>query len=304
MSSEPRGTGSPRAKLWTNIAWGVSVTDRPRLGPGRKLSDDQCRTVLDALHIITGAVLFEFAREPRDIRDTILRNLVARAYRLVAAVFTLWGIEDYQDCWILHRCLLERWFHLVSLDQTDSFETFEAWSFLEQYKAVHRVASDSSVDTSRGDLFVPPTPSQKRRASQLFKSPPEWRRPTVEDVAKGADMRFLYTYGYSHASARVHPMADDGLQDFHIVTGLEPAPTFPDQSAVLTNTLLVDTMILQDAMNASTMSWIALVYDTLSDVREYLGSGQADFSRRLVDLAGAARQGTALSGSAPAAEGA
>jgi hypothetical protein len=276
----------------------VSVTDGLSLGPGRKLTDDEYRELLEALHTVTGAVLFEFAREPRDVRDAILRNLVARAYRLVTAIFALWEVEDYQDCWILHRCLLERWFHLVNLIDTNTFETFEAWSFLEQYKAVHGVASDSSVDTSRTDLFVPPTQSQKRRAAELLKNPPDWRRPRPEDVAKSADMRFLYKYGYDHASARVHPMADDGLQDFHIITGLEPAPTFPDQSAVLTNTLLVDTMIIQDVMNASTMSWMALVYNSLSEVRECLGSGGVDYSSRIAQLGTMVATGAALSESA------
>lgn len=271
------------------------MTDGLSLTPGRKLSEEQYRSALEALHVVTGAVLFEFAREPREVRDTILRNLVARAYRLMTAIFALWRVDDFQDCWILHRSLLERWFHLVNLDETDSFETFEAWSFLEQYKAVHRVTSDANVDTSSSDLFVPLTPPQKRRVTELLKSPPDWRRPRPEDVAKNADMRFLYKYGYDHASARVHPMADDGLQDFHIITGLEPAPTFPDQSAVLTNTLLVDTMIIQDAMNASTMSWMSLVYNTLTDVRASLGSDDVDFSERVAQLVAAYRQGTALS---------
>lgn len=267
----------------------------PQLGPGLKLSDEQYRGVLDALHIIAGIVLFEFAREQRGRRDTILRNLVARADRLAAGVFALWDMEDYQDCWILHRCLMERYFHLVNLQETNGFEAFEAWSFLEQYKAVNRVRSDPSVDSSQLEVVIPPTSQQKQRATELFKNPPEWRRPYAEDVAKQLNMRFLYTYGYDHASAHVHPMADDGMQDFHIITGFEPAQAFPDQSTVLTNTLLLDTLLLQDALNASTLSWMALVYNTLNDLREYLGSGETDYLSRLRNLAGAFRQGTALS---------
>lgn len=267
----------------------------PQLGSCRRLSNEQYRSVLDALHTITGVVLFEFARESRNTRDTILRNLVARADRLAAAVFALWDMEDYQDCWILHRCLLERFFHLVDLQETNGFEAFEAWSFLEQFKAVNRVLSDPSVDSAGIEGVVPPTSKQKQRVTELFKNPPQWRRPRAEDVAGRLGMRFLYAYGYNHASAHVHPMADDGMQDFHTITGLEPAPAYPDQTTVLSNTLLVNSLVLQGALNASTMSWMALVYNTVNDVREYLGSGESDYVSRLMDLSGAFRQGTALS---------
>lgn len=187
---------------------------------------------------------------------------------------------------------------MANLQATDSFEAFEAWSFLEQVKAEGRVLGDSTVDTTRGDLFVPLTPEQKARAKSLFRDPPTWRRPKAEDVAKELGMRFLYTYGYSHASAWVHPMADDGDQDFHRITGLGPAPPMPDQSTVLANTLLVDSLILQDAMNASTMSWMALVFNVITDIREFMASADTSFIARLSQLSEAFRQGLPLSHSA------
>lgn len=92
-------------------------------------------------------------------------------------------------------------------------------------------------------------------------------------------------------------MADDGLQDFHLLTGAEPAPRFPDQSAVLGNTLLVSTMLLQDAMNASSMRWMALVFNALNDIREYLATGQYDMAERMTTLATAFRQNLVLTDS-------
>jgi hypothetical protein len=264
----------------------------------------QYRGVLDALHVIARIVLLEFAHEPRNTRDTIVRDSVARTDMLAEGVFALWELEDYQDCWILHRCLLDRLFHLVNLQETDGFEAFEAWSFLEQYKAVNRVLSDPAIDSARLEVVIPPTAEQKHRARELRKHPPRWKRPRAEDVAKQLDMRFLYIYGYDHASAHVHPMGDDGLQDFHTITKLEPAPLFPDQSVVLSNTLLVATMVVQEALNASTMSWMALVFNALSDVREYLGSGETDYESRVATLAAAFQQQTSLSESAAPASGA
>lgn len=271
------------------------MTEAPQLGPGRKLADDERRSALDALHLATGVVLFEFMREPRGIRDNILRNYVARAEKLTQAVFVLWALDDFQGCGILFRCLLERYLLIRHLWDTGAFEDFEEWSFFEQFKAVQRVRGDSAVDTSRSDLFVPPTDQQRERAAALFKNPPKWRRPKAEDVAKALDLGFLYTYGYLHASAQVHPMADDGLQDFHLLTGAEPAPDFPDQSAVLGNSLLVNTMLLQDAMNASSMRWMALVFNSLADIREFLATSQHDMTERMSTLAAAFHQNMVLS---------
>lgn len=269
------------------------------LGSRRELSDDDCELIRAALKLISSAVLFEFAREPRGIREGILGNLVARAQRVLDGVFALWALRDYQDCLVLFRCLLERYFLLVDLWENDSFELFEEWSFLEQFKAVQRVLGDESVDTGREDLFVPPTPEQKRRATQLFRHPPQWRRPKAEDVAKRQGLWFLYTYGYDQASAHVHPMASDGMEDFYLLTGLIPAPAFPDQSSVLRNTLLLDTMIVQDAMNASRMRWMQVVWDALDDVRKFMADDEKDLTAQVATLNAAFRQDLVLSQTDP-----
>ena len=141
------------------------MTNGLQLGPGRKPSDDEYRAILDALHLVTAVVLFEFMREPREIRDNILRDYVARAEKLTQAVFVLWALDDFQDCWILFRCLLERYFLIRHLWDTDGFEDFEEWSFFEEFKAVQRVRGDNAVDTGRSDLFVPPTDKQRKRAA-------------------------------------------------------------------------------------------------------------------------------------------
>lgn len=79
----------------------------------------------------------------------IIRNFLARADTTARAVFKLWEIHDFQDCWVLHRCLLDRLFYLRFLTRTDSFSNFEEWSFHEQYKAVNRVRSDQAVEGAR-----------------------------------------------------------------------------------------------------------------------------------------------------------
>ena len=64
-------------------------------------------------------VLFAMAQFPATTRDTIIRNFIARALVMLRGVFQLWEIEDYQDCWVLHRCMLDRLFHLNDLIVND-----------------------------------------------------------------------------------------------------------------------------------------------------------------------------------------
>ena len=129
----------------------------------------------------------------------------------------------------LHRCLLDRLFHLSYLREKNEFELFEAWSFLEQYESLNRVRSDPEFGRNLDGVGFSVTTEQKERARTLSRDRPIWRRPKAEDVAKRLDMRFLYSYGYDYASRHIHPMANDGMQDFFTITKLKPAPDFPDQ---------------------------------------------------------------------------
>jgi len=58
-----------------------------------------------------------------------------------------------------------------------------------------------------------------------------------------------------------------------------------EQRSVLSNTLLVGTMVVQAGLNASTLSWRALVYDFLDDLRRLLGTGADDYKRSFIKLA-------------------
>jgi Family of unknown function (DUF5677) len=249
---------------------------------------------LSALHAISGLLLFEFARENINNKDTIIRNFIARADMMTRAVFSLWDLQAYQDCWIIHRCLIDRLFHLWQLQQGDEFEVFEAWSFLEQFKAMNRVRSDAEFSGALNSKFFNITPEQKERASLLQKHPPIWRRPKAEVAAKGLDMGFLYHFGYDFASSHIHPMANDGQQDFYTITKLEPVPDFPEHRVVLSNSLLINTMLIQQGLNSSTFSWRPLVYDFLHDIRHMLGTGSEDYKISFLKLGKMIEQGIRL----------
>lgn len=107
-------------------------------------------------------------------------------------------------------------------------------------------------------------------------------------------MRFLYRFGYDFASMHVHPMANDGEQDFYTTTKLEPAPDFPDQRAILSNTLLVASIVVQHGLNASILAWRAVVCDFLDDFKRFLDTGADDYKVSFLKLQSMIEQDTPL----------
>jgi hypothetical protein len=175
---------------------------------------------------------------------------------------------------------------LAELNEQNQFEVFEAWSFVQQYNAQNRVRSDPEFREAAKSAVFTPTAEQRERYRELTKSPPVWQRPKAEEVAKRMNLQFLYKFGYDPGSRHVHPMANDGQQDFYTITKLEPEPNFPDQRSALSNTILFGAMIVQEGLNASDFRWRALVYDFLSHLLQHLQTGARDYQLSFVKLAG------------------
>lgn len=196
------------------------------------LSIEQYGEAAEALHVLSGILLFEFAHhnETEAIRDQIVRNFIARADTMVRGIFRLWESEDYGDCWILHRGLLDRLFHLHDLNQKDQFDLFDDWSFKMLYEAANRLRGDPAAKGNLKGIAEDLTPERKARYQRLVKNPPVWYRPKAEDAAKDMGLTFLYRYGYDYASRHVHPMANDGQEDFYNITRLEPRPDFAESA--------------------------------------------------------------------------
>lgn len=239
-----------------------------------RLTFDQYCEAAEALHVVAGMLLLEFARHAdTDVqRDQIARNFIARADTMVRSIVTLWEMDDHADCWILHRALLDRLFHLYDLNQKNQFEVFDDWSFKTLYEAAGRLRSDPAMKGNLEGLVEALTPDLNARYQKLVKAAPGWRRPKAEHVAKAMGLTMLYRYGYDYSSRHVHPMANDGQVDFFKITGLQPQPNFGEEASivVLSNSVLVASLILQEALNASLLAWRAVVYDAVEGVRKFL----------------------------------
>jgi len=243
------------------------------------------RHAADALYAVSGMILFSFARNDCDTKNIIIRNFVARSAITLKSVFALWDIFDFQDAWVIHRALIDRMFHLHSIGVNDEFSAFDDWSFFEQYKAQNRVKSDDLFNHQAVGWVYELSQEQKKRIKELEKNRPAWRRPKAEAVAKDMGMEFLYKYGYDYASTHVHPMANDGQQDFYTITKLEPSPKFPSHITVVSNTVLTSSMILQDALNHSSFKWRRILWDFLDEIRRLLDNGDTSYQLSFLKLA-------------------
>jgi len=253
--------------------------------PKQYLAYNEYLNTADSLYAVSGMILFSFAKYKCDTKNVIIRNFIARAAMMLKAIFRLWEISDYQDAWIIHRTLLDRLFHLQDLGEKDEFHEFDDWSFFEQYKAQNKVKSDHKFKHEAVGWVYDLTEEQKLRIKSLSENPPKWKRPKAESVAKSMDLDFLYKYGYDFASTHVHPMANDGQQDFFTITKLEPAPRFPDRRSVLSNSILASSLFLQQALNLSSFKWRRILWDYLEQIRYFLDKGNDSYKVTFLKLA-------------------
>ena len=197
------------------------------------LANEDYSELVKEAEIYTKSLLFAFVKNSTSIRDTIIRNFIARGMTTLLSIEELWKDEHYQDCWILNRALLDRFFHLVELDKENSFGTFDEWSFVKQYEARNKALSDPELkgrlDLSEWKI----TDVQKERYRSLKTKNVHWSRPRSEDVARGAELEFLYKYGYDYGSTHVHPMSNDGQEDFLRLTGIQEEGFVPSDRKII-----------------------------------------------------------------------
>lgn len=231
---------------------------------------------IETFRVYSGVVLLSFAKHGRGLRDTVARNFIARGMSCTQSIYAVWKAGSEQDAWILHRSLLDRLLHLHHLSETDGFSDFEEHSFLSMYEARHQLLSDPDMSGKAPPSLKQLQQKGRPRYDAILQKQSHWRRPKAEDVAKRMNLGFLYRFGYDYASMHVHPMADDGEADFTTLISSQQAMTVPD-ATVVKNSILVQSMLVQEAFNVSSLRWRVIAYDFLAQLRVFLGTGDSQF---------------------------
>jgi hypothetical protein len=244
---------------------------------------EEYRELIRTLHAFTAIVLFGLLDDSAELRDQIIRTFIARGMTLVESIEALWNMQHFQDCYALYRCLLDRLFHLHVLDRDDSFEHFDNWCFLKQFDSANYARSHQGFK-GRSDIHVFSAAEKARRKALIRKGVPAWCRPDPCETSKDMGLVELYHLGYAHASQHVHPMANDGQEDFERMTMLRTEPRF-DQRSVLSNSILIQLLLTRNGLTSSTFEWRRLIGTFLDECLAFLREGTKDYEVTFVKIA-------------------
>lgn len=216
--------------------------------------------------------LFSLQPFANSIRRMIILSFISRALVTLRGVTALWGAQDYHDCRVLTRCLIERALWLRALDDDNSFDAFEEWSFVKQFEANHVALSDPAVNYRIPKEAFKPSVSDRQRYEKLRKRT-LWKEPRPEAVAKAADLVVLYKHGYDRASSFVHPRANEGEADFLRLTGLGVAASGPENTMPLHNAAHATWVVLHYGMKFSGLGWRVFITDFMENLFAFLETG-------------------------------
>ena len=227
----------------------------------------------------TAEALIDFAaKASASPKNLIIANFSAGAIQRLDSIIRLWEAGHHDDCWILHRALVDRYVHLKSLVDNDDFEEFERWSFQRQHSNTEVALSLPTTRAKFPAEFLKKAREARRARQAIIDSDTSsnWNRPNAQDVLKGHNLSEVYVVGYNFASTRVHPMADDGQQAFIGLTTQAVAPT-GDSILVLHNSFAIALLIVQEWLQSSDFQWRRFVETFYTQILEFLESGSNNY---------------------------
>ena len=187
---------------------------------------------IDTFRVYCGLVLLSFSKFSQDLPEMIERNFIARGMNCTRSIYAVWNAGSEQDAWILHRSLVDRLLHLHYLGKTHSFSEFEEYSFLSMYEARNKLMFDPSFSSRIPKSLKELQKSEEARYKLLVSKKSRWHRPKAQEIAKQMNLGFIYNLGYDYASMHVHPMSDDGDDDFKWLTESPDKHILPDATLV------------------------------------------------------------------------
>lgn len=250
------------------------------------LTVEEYKIFSQTLRVVTGLLMFSIQQHELTTKRTIIRNFMSKSIASLQGIFALWEIKNYQDCYVLLRVIADRLFHLHDLIENDSFEVFDDWAFYQQFCARNKTLSDQEFNKKIIKQTYEANKEQKARFKRLTEDKPSYKRPKPEKAAKSLGLDFVYDYGYDHASTLVHPMANDGFEDFVILTGLYPDVERPDHRSVLSNGSLYTFLVLNNSMLGSGLGfkWKKEVVEFMDSCMDFFKDGKTDYQVKFMAL--------------------
>lgn len=225
----------------------------------------------------TKIILISYTKCSNETRDIIIRNFVARSITSLNGMIQLWQAEDYHDCWLLYRAILDRLFYLESLGRNNTFEDFDSWCFKKRYKYKVKCLKDTTLVGKIDLTYFTPSEEDKRRYKSLKNKSTLWTQPKAHKVASSMNLGILYDYGYNFASMFVHPSATEGEEDYSRLVGIKPSKSYDDQITVVHNSCMVMNTIIKAGIFFSCLEWRLSVSKFVDDFMRYMAEGSNDY---------------------------
>ena len=155
-------------------------------------------------------------KSPKDLKHCIIGNFIARGVVCLNSIYALWQSRSYQDCWILHQSLIDKYVHLRFLIENDDFVEFERWSFQRQFQMTDVALSDPAIRHKiQPEALRKATLLHKEQRNRINQEPKSsWTLLKPKQALKQFNLAILYPLGYDVGSTKVHPTADDGKEEF------------------------------------------------------------------------------------------
>lgn len=243
---------------------------------------------IEILRAFTGLVLFCYYKDDISLRDRIAGNFMARGMSCLDSIYRVWESGSEQDAWILFRALIDRFFHLRHLNENDEFDSFDDFSFVSMYEARNRLLSNANpiMKNKIPSSLLALQRKNQNRYQDIKSKNTKWKRPKAEDVAKKMDAKFLYDIGYDYASTHVHPMSNDGTEDFNRLTSPTQKGDIPD-ATVIRNAILLQTVLMNEALNISSFKFRRIVYTFIDDIQSFLIGDNSTYKITFLKIANA-----------------
>lgn len=241
--------------------------------------------IIEKIEVVNKWLLLKLADKVETKKDIYLRNSIAKGISLLKSIDLLYRQKAYNEGWILYRSLVDRLVYIYYLTENDNFNTFEEWSYIKTYEYRNNARADEKFKNVLKNPVFDVKNDESNKYRDLKRKKTEWNKPIPKTILKNKGIDFLYKFGYDYASMHTHPMANDGEFEFYSLTGLEPNPykNFY-QEILITDSILVNTLIQQEILNYLDFKFRGLVYSFLEETRKKINNETNEFDFKLYQL--------------------
>lgn len=182
------------------------------------------------------------------VKDNIIRSLIAKSFSLYKSIYILVKNKQEAEAMSLYRILIERYFYLIHLNKTGSFQEFSDWSFIDTHEMRNKMRSCPDFNNNSLKNQLKDTQEDIKKYEKLKGEKNRWSEPKIECIAKESNNKYLYDFGYDLASTFIHPRATEGyLDELRIIEGV------------------VDGEKLEQIIHNSTVVFVGVFYQGISN---------------------------------------